>query len=44
MQRTEIVVSGQSFGTDVGESLWESDESEEEVHSFGGEGNHLVWL
>lgn len=42
MQRTEIVVSSQSFGTDIGENLGERRESEDEAHGFGGEGNHLV--
>ena len=42
MQRAEIVVCGQSLATDIGENLGESNESEEEIHGFGAEGNHLV--
>ena len=41
MQCAEAVVSGQGFITDVrSENLGESYESEEEIHGFGGEGNH----
>ena len=43
MLSTETVVSGQSFGADVGtENLGEGDESEEEVQGLEGEGSHLV--
>ena len=41
MQRAEAVVSGQGFVADVrSDNLGEGNESEEEVHGLGGEGNH----